>query len=332
MGRLLLAAALALALVAGGVRDGQAGPRGRWRFSDDARPVKVVVVGGSVSAWPSGSYSDWVGGLCRNVELINRAKAKLGTRALRERLEDEVIRNKLLDLPERVASGEEVWLIFMAGLNSIGSPEATNLEVTKTFALAHQHGMKVMGLTPNPWGAESDRRWRGYEGLAYLAHTQKVVDHFFGRLGPEDALGRFSEGRTEFAPGERADITVDLWDATTLRDRDAPRRDPARLAREVRRSAFLRAALKGLDGDQREFVLAAHTVQALELPQWYMKPAFIGFDAVHPNGDGHREIGRAICKAAPASWGCACDQIDGLRWDKRARALVPVPPAPPEAP
>ncbi len=319
----LALAALALSLVCAS-GEGRAGPRGSWRFSDEARPVKVVVIGGSVSAWPSGSYGDWVGGLCRNVDLVNRAKAKLGTRALRERLEDEVIRNRRLDMPGRVGSGEEVWLIFMAGLNSIGSPEATNLEVTKTFALAHQHGMKVMGLTPNPWGAESDRRWRGYEGLEYFAHTQKVVDHFFGRLGPEAALGRFSEGRTEFAPGERADITVDIWDDTTLRDREAPRRDPARLEREVRRSAFLRAALKGLEGDRRDFVLASHTAFALELPRWFMKPEYVGFDAIHPNGDGHREIARAICKAAPPSWGCACEEIDGLRWDKKTRALVPV--------
>jgi hypothetical protein len=317
--RVSLLALLLVAFVAGAKVSAQ--PIGQWRFNDDTRPVKAVIIGGSVSAWPSGSYGDWIGGLCSKVEVVNRAEAKLGTAALRQRFEAEVVKNRRLKLADRVAAGEEVWLVFMAGLNSIGSPEATNAEVVKTFALAHKHGMKVMGLSPNPWGAESDRRWKSWEGIAYFEHTQKVVDLFMGRIGPEAALGRFAEGRTAFTPAEKADVAVDLWDST-LRHLDAPLRDSARLVKEAKRSAWLKARLKGLDEVAAEALRTKLLEQAAGLPRWFMREAYMGFDAIHPNSLGHREIARAMCKAAPASWGCNCNDIDRASWDKRTRSIV----------
>lgn len=296
-------------------------PVGQWRFSDDAKPVKAVIIGGSVSAWPSGSYGDWIGGLCPNVEIVNRSEAKLGTQALRQRFEAEVVKNRRLKVADRVGAGEEIWLIFMAGLNSIGSPEATNIEVVKTFALAHKHGISVMGLSPNPWGAESDRRWKGLDGVSYYEHTLKVVDFFMGRLGPIEALGRFAEGRQVFEAAEKADIAVDLWDAT-LRDAEAPLRDREKLQKEAKRSPWLKARLKGLEPAAAEAETTRLLDLAASLPRWYMKAAYLGFDAIHPNAEGHREIARAMCAVAPPSWGCNCSDTDRASWDRKNRVIV----------
>lgn len=319
--RIAIACVLALATSLGGVVGVRADPPGRWRFSDETRPVKAVVIGGSVSAWPTGSFSDWIPAMCPKVEIVNRGKAKLGTQALRGRYRDEVTKNRVLRVAERTGAGEEIWLVFMAGLNSIGNPEATNIEVTKSFAAAHDDGLRVMGLTPNPWGAEYDRRWKGHDGLLYFEHTQKVVDHFFGRLDVETALGRYADGRTELIPAERADVTVDLWTGS-LRDAEASVRDADKLARDVRRSSVVRARTKELPEGEKEAAVAALTARASELPRWYMQDRFKSFDAIHPNADGHREIARAICAAAPPSWGCDCASIDRGVWDRKAGQIV----------
>jgi hypothetical protein len=332
--RLLLAALLVSSSVVHLCPDARAEAPGAWRFPDDpARPVKLIVLGGSVSAWPNGSFSDWVGGVCGRVEVQNRGQAKLTAQALRARFDSEVVKNRRLKVADRVARGEEVWLLFMAGLNSIGNPESTNIEVTKTFARAHAVGLKVMGLSPNPWGAESDRRWGGVDGLAYLGHTRRVVDHFLGKLDPATALGRHAEGRTSFSPAERADVAVDLWDST-LRDRGAPPRDAAKLAREAKRSTWLKAQLKDLAPAEAEARQARLLAEAAALPTWFMPKRFHSFDAIHPNTEGHREIARAICARAPASWGCDCALLDGARWEQATRKVVPGvapmvgPPAP----
>jgi hypothetical protein len=328
--RLLLSLAAAAPLVA--ATPALAEP-GSWRFLDDpSRPVKAVVIGGSVSAWPNGSFSDWLGGVCRNLEIENRGKAKLTAQALRVRFEDEVVKNRRLKIADRVARGQEIWLIFMAGLNSIGNPETTNVEVTKTFARAHAAGLKVMGLSPNPWGADHDRRWLGVDGLAYFRHTQRVVDHFLGRLDRATALGKHAGDQTTFTPAERADVGVDLWDST-LRDRTAAPRDTVRLARDAKRSSWLKAQLKDLEPAAAEAKRAELLAQAAALPTWYMPKRFHSFDAIHPNTEGHREMARAICVRAPASWGCDCALLDGARWDQPTRRVITTAtPAAPAAP
>lgn len=327
--RLALAALATLALVV----PARSEP-GTWRFADDpSRPVKAIVIGGSVSAWPNGAFSDWLGGVCRNLEIENRGKAKLTAQALRARFDDEVVKNRRLKVADRLARGQEVWLVFMAGLNSIGNPESTNVEVTKTFARAHAVGLKVMGLSPNPWGVETDRRWIGIDGLAYFRHTQRVVDHFLGRLDRVAALGKHAGDATAFTPAERADVAVDLWDST-LRDRGAATRDAVRLARDAKRSSWLKAQLKGLDPATAEARRTELLAQASTLPTWFMPKRFHSFDAIHPNTEGHREIARAICAKAPASWGCDCALLDGARWEQASRRVISTaaplvgPPAP----
>jgi len=289
---------------------------GSWRFDDAARPVKVVVIGGSVAAYPAGGFSQWLPEVCPRIEVVNRAKAKLGAAELRQRFVAQVLKNRRLKLPEL----DESWLVFLGGLNSVGSPDKTNLEVARTLALAKGAGMMTMGVSINPWGAETDRRWQGVDGIAYFEHTQRTVDFLLGRLGPAEAFGaahaRTLADTTRFAPGELPDVAVDLW-TSGLRHEDAPLRDPGKLARAARTSSFVKKRLASLPEDERPAALERLLEQAAALPRWFMKPELIGFDAIHPNALGHREIARAICAKAPPSWGCGCDRLEQLAWDRR---------------
>lgn len=289
---------------------------GRWRFSDETRPVKVVVIGGSVSAYPAGGFPQWLSSVCSEIELVNRGKAKLGATELRQRFVAEVLKNRRIDAETR----QKTWLVFLGGLNSVGSPEKTNLEVAKTLKLAKDAGLGTIGVTVNPWGAETDRRWQGVDGLAYLEHTQKTVDFVLGRLTPLEAFGATNiKGRADpsrFFPGELPDIAVDIWSGA-LRHRDAPLRDRDRLARTAKRSAWVKRRLAAVPEAERAAALDALIDQAAALPRWFMRPELIGFDAIHPNAMGHREIARAICDEAPPSWGCGCEQLENLAWDRR---------------
>ena len=311
--RLAVALALTLAISAGA----RAEEPGSWRFDDDTRPVKVLVLGGSVSAYPAGSYSQWLPEVCSNIEVENRAKAKLGAYELRQRFIAQVLENRRLNL----ASLGETWLVFNGGLNSVGSPETTNLEVAKTLRLAKEAGMKTMGVSINPWGAETDRRWQGVEGIAYFEHTQRTVDFLLGRLTPREAFGaahvKTLKDGAAFLPGELPEVAVDLW-TSTLRHADAPLRDAGKLARSARGSAWLKKRLAAAPEAERPALLERLVAQAAALPRWFMKPELIGFDPIHPNALGHREIARAICAKAPPSWGCQCDRLEQLAWDRRS--------------
>lgn len=293
-------------------------PRGNWAFSDVTKPVKVVVLGGSVSAYGLGGYAQWIPSACTRIEVHNAAKQKLGAAALKERFIAQVLKNKKLD-----AKAAETWLVFLGGLNSVGTPELTNVDVAKTFKLAHDAGMKTMGLTINPWGSEDDHRWKGAEGLAYLSHTKKTVDFVLGRLTPAEAFGKAGEGLASFEPGQLPDVGVDLWDGA-LRDRDAALRSEKAMTHSAKTSKWVKKKLTGLDGDARAAALAGYVQDAMRIPTWFMKPALVGFDPVHPNASGHKEIAKAICQKAPPSWGCDCAVFDGLTWNWKTKKPVPL--------
>jgi len=292
-------------------------PRGNWRFDDADKPVKVVVLGGSVSAYGLGGYSQWLPAICQHIEVHNAAKAKLGAAALKERFIAQVLQNRRFD-----AKVAETWLVFLGGLNSVGTPELTNIDVSKTFRLAHEAGMKTMGLTVNPWGSDDDSRWQGARALEYLEHTQKTVDFVLGRLTPVQAFGKSAAQQAAFEPGQLPDIAVDLWDGV-LRDRSAPPRTENSALHAVKTSAWVKKKLAGLDGEAKESALTGYVKQAMSIPSWFMRKDFVGFDPVHPNATGHKEIARAVCHKAPPSWGCDCAALDGLVWNPHARKPLP---------
>ncbi len=287
---------------------------GTWSFKASDRPVKAIVLGGSVTAWPKGNFGQFLEGACKRVEVVNRGKARIGAVQLKERFVKQVLRNRRVD-PK---AHEETWLLFQGGLNSIGTPEKTNKYVADIFRLAYEHGIKTVGITLGPWGAEKDKkRWAGARGLQYLSYMRLAVDFVMGRLTPAEALGDLAKGRdsAEWLPGELPTIGVDLY-ASELRDKDAPLRDGERLMRQVQLDAFAKRKLAEVAEGERESLLAQLVEQAREIPRYFMRKELHAFDHIHPNMEGHRVMAKAICPKLPASWGCECAAIDRLQWGK----------------
>jgi hypothetical protein len=286
--------------------------------ADSPQPVQLVVHGGSVSAYRQGGYAQWLPAACKNIEVKSVAQEKLSAAALRHRFVTHVLRSASID-----AKSRETWLVFLGGLNSINSPEWTNLEVSKTLELAHGAGFRTLALTFNPWGSEGDTRWRGGSGLEWFAKTQLGVDFLLGRLTPAEAFGEAAATETSYRPGQLPEIAIDLWDSA-LRNRNAPLRARNSVDHLVRGSSWVKARLKGLEGPEREAALEDWITRARALPQWFLRPELIGSDPVHPNSEGHKEIARAICARAPASWGCNdCSAYDGLVWHDGLKKPVP---------
>lgn len=280
-------------------------PTWRWRKQD--KPVKVVLLAGSIGAYKASPYSEQLAGMCSNIEMRNISQTGLGAWALRKHFEQQVLDNRRLRWN---VDGEEYWLIFGGGLNSVGNPKGNAYHMVRLFELAHRRGMKVVGLTISPWGDESDKRWRGIDGLRAKRNTRHSVDFVLGKLDPAAAMGHFVEKRRRDAdapwdPAELPDIAVDLYDSP-LRDRDAQPRDIEQMREELSKSKSWAKAHKDLDETQRETKLESDAHEAAHLPQWFLRPELRSFDHIHPNKDGHRIIAETICPQMPASWGCTC--------------------------
>ena len=197
-----------------------------WRFRKADRPVKVVVLAGSIGAWRKSSYAATLETMCTQVEVKNLSAVGMGAYALKRRFIEQVLRNWNLRWRDPLL---EYWLVFQGGLNSVGTPRATNHHIRELFVKAHKRGFGVVGLTLTPWGDDADpKRWGPLTGLDYLRHTQRVVDFVLGRLSPEEALGSYATRRggaeEEWRADELADVRVDLYDSP-LRDADAAPRD-----------------------------------------------------------------------------------------------------------
>ena len=280
-------------------------PIGRWRYTQDAKTVKVITIAGSIGAWPAGSFSQFLGEVCANAEIINRSKTGYGARALKHRFRQQLLRNRRVHLSD---DRFEYWLLYAGGLNSIGTPGMTIKYQVETFRLAHQHGVKVVGLSLGPWGDERDRRWAGLAGLKYHRSTRKVVDFIMGRLPRNEALEGYvpKEERylPKWKPGELPNISVDIYDSP-LRDKGAALRSIAYLTRRYRRSWKLK----------RRFPNESQIVQeAAEIPRWYLRTDLRSFDHIHPNSEGHRQIARTACASLPMNWQCDCAVLEHLRW------------------
>lgn len=284
---------------------------GTWRFRDDERPIKVVVLAGSVGAWPRRPYGREIERMCSQVEIENISKVGLGAWPLKQHFRRQVLKNRRLDLDSQE---QEHWLLFGGGINSIATPEATNHHIKNIFVLAHMAGMKVVGTTVTPWGDDGDRRFRGAGGLEYFEATRKVADFMMGRLSAKEALGSYAKRRPAGVDGpwdplEVPDIAVDLLDSK-LRDRDAAPRDLDAMRRVLQTDRDWQRAHRHLDEQARAQALEADARTLSELPRWYMKPELRSFDHIHPNTEGHRIIATTICPELPENWGCACEPAE----------------------
>jgi hypothetical protein len=279
-----------------------------WRFTKRDKPVKVVVLAGSIGAYRGESYAQRIETMCSNVEVENLSKTGLGAWALKRRFKDQVLGNRRIDWK---LEGTEYWLMFGGGLNSVGTPKSTNHHIRGLFMMAHARGLKVVGLTLTPWGTDADRRFRGLGGLDYRRATQAVSDFILGRAKPSDALGGHANRRAGGAdapwePVELADIAVDVYDSP-LRDEAAELRDQAEMRALLERDRSWQRDHAKLPEAEREVALEADARLAASLPRWYMRPELRSFDHVHPNSEGHRIIAAEICPKLPESWGCACE-------------------------
>jgi len=274
---------------------------GTWAFATD-RPVKAVLVGGSVAEFPGG-FAEQVQGACSKVEIVNLAKARLGAAAIKQRYEMQVLKNP--NLAKGWGGSGERWTIVMGGLNSVGNPEQTNLDVLGIYRAAHGAGLKVMGLTLGPWGDESDKRWAGFAGVRRQDNTRRACQFVMGRLSPAEALGKKAAGQSAWQPGDLPDVSVDLYDSD-LRDREADPRPEGPLAATIDGDSEIRPRLEDLPAGDRASERARILAQAREIPRWYLRKDLRSFDHIHPNKEGHRIIAARICAKAPASWGCDC--------------------------
>jgi hypothetical protein len=279
-----------------------------WRFVLRARRVKVVMLAGSIGAFQDHPYARHLHEWCENAEIRNLSRVGYGAHQLYDLLQREVLANP------RVPFGNaqyELWLLWHGGLNSAQVSFRTNHHIRRAFRDAHRRGMRVVGLSLTPWGTlDDDRRWGGTQALDTYRSTRRVVDFVMGRLDPHDALGPYASYREVAANApwteqELADVRIDLYDSP-LRDRDAPLRDWDRMRALVAGDARWRRLAEPLPIPARELRLADDARLLAELPRWFLRSEYRGFDAIHPNREGHRVIAELVCPRLPASWSCTC--------------------------
>lgn len=307
----MIAGTLALtALLAAASTQADDDAPGTWRFRDDSKPVKVVVLAGSIGAYQRNPYHRRIAEVCANVEVKNLSKTGAGAWPLKQHFKKQVLQNKSLDLE---ADGIEPWLLMGASVNSIGSPRSTNNHMKNTVVLAKMAGMKVVGLSPPPWGSNKDSRFDGLEGLARVKSTRLVTDWMLGTLTAAEALGQHAQSRPAGVDGdwvdlERYDIAVDLYDSP-MRDTAATPRDLEKMEGLLAKNRQWAREHADLDEEAMATALAADAQLASEVPQWFMRKELHAFDHIHPNEEGHRIIAEVTCPSLPASWGCDCSAL-----------------------
>jgi len=287
---------------------GENEPAGHWSFTT-AKPVKVIVIGGSVSEFNQG-YSDWIGRTCRNVEVVNVAKARYGSWGIGKRFEAQVLRNPNVNLR---AAGSKYWVVIQGGLNNIWEPTKVNSDFMQLFQLIHSKGMKIVGLSLTPWGTNEDegrtRRWKGIEAVRTQDATRLCVDWMMGRLSPSQALGRFAGGKTSWNREDLPDVSVDLYNQDRLRDRNAAPRNTAEMRRQLDADSAFQRQLQSMPPERRRAEYDRILRQAVEMPRWFLQPELKSFDHIHPNREGHRIIVDIACPQLPQEWGCDCNYI-----------------------
>jgi hypothetical protein len=278
-----------------------------WRFTYQSRRVKVVLLAGSIGAFQDQPYGRLIHEWCENAEVRNLSRVGYGAFQLYQVFRQEVVQNPRFP---HGAQGLETWVWWNGGLNSAASANRTNRYIRRVFTEAHRRGMRVVGMTLTPWGAlEDERRWGGTRGLDTLRNTRRIVDFVMGRSAPRDALGTYVSDReapdAPWTTNELADVRIDLFDSS-LRHASAPLRDLAQMRQMLARDARYQRQIEALPEAERPARMEADAQTLAELPRWFLRPEIRGFDPVHPNRDGHREIALLACPRLPASWGCRC--------------------------
>lgn len=281
-------------------------PEPTWRFRDEERPVKVVVVAGSVGAWPQAPYAKHFERMCSRVEVKNISKTGYGALALKKHFRQQVLDNRYLNLAN---PDHEYWVVFQGGLNSIAMPEQTNRHIWGLTALARGRGIKVLGLTPTPWGENADKRWKGANALRYWKNTRIVVDFIAGRSEPAAALGKYVSMREDpkapWDPAELPDVGIDLYDSP-LRDRKAVPNDFAKVRRAIEQDDRWQREHASQSELGRRLSLDFEAFAVSLMPRWYLRANLRSFDDIHPNTQGHALIAEVACPRLPSSWGCDC--------------------------
>lgn len=284
----------------------------RWRFRDDSRPIKVIVIAGSVGAWMRDPYHARLEKVCSKIEVHNLSKAALGGLALKQRFRDMAVKNPAVrpkSHPEH-----EYWVMVGAGVNNLYNPKGASHHLKNLMAMAHNAGMWVVGLTPTPWGKRTHTKHQGYEGLTRRKATQHVTDFMMVELTPAEALGKYADKRPfgvdpPFLGYELPDIPVDLYDSA-LRDREAEPYDTEDMRARLAKDPDWQRTHRDLDETSRAAALDADAKLAAEMPRWHMRPDLHAFDDVHPNAEGHRLIAATICPKLPERWSCDCAALD----------------------
>jgi hypothetical protein len=275
-----------------------------WRFRKRDRPVKLILVAGSIGAWPKQPYIKQIERMCPRVEAKNLSKVGQGAYALKQRFKQQVLENRYLPFHD---DSLEFWLAFQGGLNSVGMPEKTNRYIRDLFVLAHRRGMRVLGLSLTPWGDHKDKkRWVGANALHYKRATQKIVDFVVGRASPREALGvhvsRRSDPGAPWSAEELADVGIDLYDSP-LRDPSAPMTDVEEAKSQLRADRRWARDHAELSPEDRERALERDARELAEVQRWWLRPELRSFDHIHPNVEGHGAMASWMCPQLPASWG-----------------------------
>jgi hypothetical protein len=278
-----------------------------WRFVLHDRPVKVVLLAGSIGAFQDQPYARHLHEWCTNAEIRNLSRVGFGASQLYGVFQREVLRNPRFPFGH---DDVELWLMWNGGLNSAANAARTNSYIRRTFVDAHRRGMRIVGLSLTPWGGFSDEhRWGGARALETLGSTRRIVDFVMGRGTAADLLGTYATQRTTadapWQPNELADVRVDLFDSA-LRNRDAAARDVGQMRDLVSRDSRWRHAVSALAEPARTAQLETDARTLSEVGRWFLRPELRSFDPIHPNRDGHQRIAELVCPTLPASWGCHC--------------------------
>ena len=84
-------------------------PPPTWRFKQKDRPIKVVVLAGSIGAWPKQPYAERLAEMCSNVEVRNLSKVGFGALQLKQRFKQQFLENPYVNLRDPAL---EYWLVF----------------------------------------------------------------------------------------------------------------------------------------------------------------------------------------------------------------------------